>query len=343
VARSPLDVLVIGETGTGKELVARALHQCGGRAKGPFVAVDCGSLSDTLFESELFGYRKGAFTGASDTRPGLLESANGGVVFLDEISNLSLRLQAKLLRVLQEREVRRIGDGTVRKLDIQVIAATNRELSCEIKKGRFRHDLYYRLKSMEIRVPPLRERREDIPLLIEWFLHGLSQSHGCRKSLSLDAYNLLLQYAYPGNIRELKNNVESSYYLAAGRIIDVADLQPEIGGSLISHSGEGHKAREIYEHLRGGKTDFEEAVKKPFLKRALTRKTVTEIMRVALIEAGGRYREAFRLLQIPDSSYSVMMLFLKRHKCYLDFRPFRHNQRNDPVGAGSPPPDSPGE
>jgi transcriptional regulator with GAF, ATPase, and Fis domain len=323
VARSPLDVLINGETGTGKELVARALHQCGRRAKGIFVAVDCGSLSDTLFESELFGYRKGAFTGASDNRPGLLESANGGVLFLDEISNLSLRLQAKLLRVLQEREVRRIGEGTLRRLDIQVIAATNRELSHEIRKGRFRRDLYYRLKSMEIRVPPLRERREDIPLLIEWFLSGVSQLHGMKKSLSPEACKRLMEYSYPGNIRELKNNIESSYYLAKDRVIDVSDLQPELRGTLACQSAEGPRVRELYEVLREGRGTFEEAVKGPFLKRILTRETVREIIRLALIEAGGKYREAFRLLRIPDSSYSVMMLFLKRHRCYLDFRPFR--------------------
>jgi Nif-specific regulatory protein len=326
VARSPLDVLIIGETGTGKELVARALHQCGQRVAGPFIAVDCGSLSDTLFESELFGYRKGAFTGASENRPGLLETANGGVIFLDEISNLSLRLQAKLLRVLQEREVRRIGDSTIRKLDIQVIAATNREPAHEIRKGKFRHDLYFRLKSMEIRVPSLRERREDIPLLIEWFLRCVSQPHGYKKSLSHEAYERLMNYSYPGNIRELKNNIESSYYLAPSNIIEVPHLQPELRGTLASQPAEATRVREIYELLREGRDTFEEAVKRPFLKRILTRETVKDILRLALIEAAGKYREAFRLLRIPDANYSVMMLFLKRHRCYLDFRPFRNRQ-----------------
>jgi transcriptional regulator with GAF, ATPase, and Fis domain len=322
VAQSPLDVLVTGETGTGKELVARALHQCGKRSECVFVAVDCGALSETLFESELFGYRKGSFTGATENRAGLLEAANGGVIFLDEISNLSLRSQAKLLRVVQEREVRRIGDGALRKLDIQVIAATNIDLWPEIKKGKFRRDLYFRLKSTEIRIPPLRERREDIPLLIDWFLSRVSQSNGCRKSVSPEAYKRLTRYSYPGNVRELKNNIESAYYLSKDTIINVSDLQPELQG-ISDSSADISRVRDLYDSLREGRATFEEAVKRPFLNRILNREAVKGILRLALTDSHGKYREAFRLLGIPSSSYSVMMLFLKRHGCYLDFRFFR--------------------
>jgi transcriptional regulator with GAF, ATPase, and Fis domain len=167
VAAAPLDVLIWGESGTGKELVARAIYRTGRRSAGNFIALDCGALSDTLIESELFGYRKGAFTGANENRAGLLEAAHGGVLFLDEISNLNSKLQAKLLRVLQEREVRRLGETTTRRIDVQVIAATNRNLKEEIRKGEFRRDLYYRLNAMDVRVPPLRERLEDVPLLLQ--------------------------------------------------------------------------------------------------------------------------------------------------------------------------------
>jgi len=329
VAASPLDVLITGESGTGKELVARALHRTGRRATRKFLALDCGSLSDSLVESELFGYRRGAFTGATDNRPGLLESADGGVILLDEISNLSLKLQAKLLRVLQEREVRRLGESSVRKVDVQVFAATNKNLKEELRRGRFRKDLYYRLNAMEIRVPSLRERLDDVPLLIGWFLAKTAETEGglC-KGLSPEAKQLLTLYSYPGNVRQLKNIVQAAYYLAPGRMIQEENLPVEVRDwDQAGDAGPDNEASplQIYRAMVQGKGTFEELVKKPFLTRRLGIPTVRQIIHLALTETGGRYREALRLLKVPDHAYYAMMVFLKRQGCCLDFRRYRKN------------------
>src|SRR5689334_4546725 len=197
-------VLVTGETGTGKELVARAIHEHSDRSGGRFVAVDCGALPDDLIESELFGHRRGAFTTALTDKPGLFEEANGGTLFLDEIANTSRRFQAKLLRALQDRQVRRLGDVIMRKLDLRVIAATNCELMPMVRRGDFREDLYYRLNVFPIQVPPLRRRMEDVPLLVEHML----RTRG--KTISDAAVAKLMGYNFPGNIRELENIVESA-------------------------------------------------------------------------------------------------------------------------------------
>jgi Nif-specific regulatory protein len=328
-AASPLDVLIYGESGTGKELVARALHRTGRRAAGKFVALDCGSLSDSLVESELFGYRKGAFTGAVENRAGLLEAADGGVIFLDEISNLSLRLQRKLLRVLQEREVRRIGETAARKINVQVIAATNKDLRQEIRAGRFRKDLYFRLDAMEINVPPLRDRTEDVPLLLEWFLDQTGRNEGCRtKAFSQEAHALLVRYSFPGNVRELKNIVEGSYYSTPGEIIEIGHLP------AVVRDGEGETALwepapaawQVFKRIRDGQGRFDDLVKTPFLERQIGSGQVRQVIHLALAEAGGRYRDAFRLLGIPAREYAIMIQFLKRNKCYLDFRPYRKSR-----------------
>jgi transcriptional regulator with PAS, ATPase and Fis domain len=222
-------VLIVGESGTGKELVARAIHFRGSFANRPFVAVDCGSLVPTLIESELFGYEKGAFTGAMRSKPGLFQSANGGTIFLDEIGELPLEMQAKLLRVLQEKEVRPVGSNQRVKVDVRVIAATNRDLEVEYRAGRFRKDLYFRLDVVTIRLPALRERRSDIPMLVHWFLDR--HSAGNPVQVTSAAMKCLLQYDWPGNVRELENCVQRAMALGDGKTIDVADLAP----SVLSH------------------------------------------------------------------------------------------------------------
>jgi DNA-binding NtrC family response regulator len=196
-------VLIAGESGTGKELVARAIHFRGMFAERPFVAVDCGSLVPTLIESELFGYEKGAFTGAMRSKSGLLQSANGGTIFLDEIGELPLEMQAKLLRFLQEKEVRPVGSNNKFKVDVRVIAATNRDLEAEYRAGRFRKDLYFRLNVVTIQLPALRERKSDIPMLTHWFLDRYAKDSGAQ--VTSPAMKCLLRYDWPGNVRELEN------------------------------------------------------------------------------------------------------------------------------------------
>jgi len=222
-------VLITGESGTGKELVARAIHFRGPFAKQPFVAVDCGSLVPTLIESELFGYEKGAFTGALKSKPGLFQAADGGTIFLDEIGELPLELQAKLLRVLQEKEVRPVGSNQRLKVDVRVIAASNRDLESEYRKGTFRKDLYFRLNVVTVHLPALRERRPDIPILVNWFLDRYAPGRSIQ--IVSAAMKCLLQYGWPGNVRELENSIERAIALGDGRAIDINDLPPAIASA----------------------------------------------------------------------------------------------------------------
>ena len=219
-------VLITGESGTGKELVARAIHFRGSFANRPFVAVDCGSLVPTLIESELFGDEKGAFTGALKARTGLFQSADGGTIFLDEIGELPLEMQAKLLRVLQEKEVRPVGSNQRAKVDVRVIAATNRDLEQEYRAGTFRKDLYFRLNVVTVHVPPLKERRSDIPTLAHWFLERCAPGRSVQVTNA--AMKSLLQYDWPGNVRELENCMERAVALADHQVLDVDDLPPAI-------------------------------------------------------------------------------------------------------------------
>ena len=222
-------VLISGESGTGKELVARAIHFRGAFAGRPFVAVDCGSLVPTLIESELFGYEKGAFTGALKSKEGLFKSADSGTIFLDEIGELPLELQAKLLRVLQEKEVRPVGSNQRVKVDVRVIAATNRDLEAAYKNGNFRKDLYFRLNVVTLHVPAMRERRSDIPMLVHWFLERYAP--GSELHVSSAAMKALMQYEWPGNVRELENCVERAVALGNGKVIDLGDLPPTIAAA----------------------------------------------------------------------------------------------------------------
>ncbi|HEY1263851.1 MAG TPA: sigma-54 dependent transcriptional regulator [Terriglobales bacterium] len=219
-------VLISGESGTGKELVARAVHFRGAFASRPFVAVDCGSLVPTLIESELFGYEKGAFTGAMRSKPGLFQTASGGTIFLDEIGELPLEMQAKLLRVLQEKEVRPVGSNQKVKVDVRVIAATNRDLEAEYRRGAFRKDLYFRLNVVTVHLPALRERRSDVPMLVHWFLDRFARGESVQVTSA--AMKCLLQYDWPGNVRELENCVERAVALGDRKTINVSDLPPAI-------------------------------------------------------------------------------------------------------------------
>ena len=229
IAKVDSTVLVTGESGTGKERIARLVHARSARAAGPFIAVNCGAITETLLESELFGHARGAFTGAVQERAGLFEAAGGGTILLDEIGELSTGMQVKLLRVLQEREIRRVGENLVRPIDVRIIAATNRELTEEIAEGRFRRDLYYRLNVVELHVPPLRERREDILGLARQLL----AEAGTRLKRTLEGFSKratdqLLRYDWPGNVRELENAIERAVALARIGHMEIGDLIEDV-------------------------------------------------------------------------------------------------------------------
>jgi DNA-binding NtrC family response regulator len=256
VAKTDSTCMVHGESGVGKEIVANLLHELSDRKDEPLVKVNCSAIPDTLLESELFGYERGAFTGAYQKKMGRFEIANKGTIFLDEIGDVPLSLQPKLLRVLQEREIERLGGLRPIKVDVRIIAATNKNLEEEVKQGRFREDLYYRLNIVRIEIPPLRERKEDIPLLFDFFVKKFNERH--RKSikgLSREARDVLIKYDYPGNVRELENIIERATVLARGEYLTRADLAvfgggelPEIDGSMKAVV-EGMEKRMITEAL----------------------------------------------------------------------------------------------
>jgi DNA-binding NtrC family response regulator len=224
VSQHEYPVLILGESGTGKELVAKSIHFSGPRKDRPFAPVDCSALVPTLIESELFGYVKGAFTGAMQAKQGLLEAAKGGTLFLDEIGDMPVDLQAKLLRALQEREVKPVGSTERRQINVRVIAATNRDLDSAIRAGTFRQDLYFRLNVVQVKLPPLRDRKSDIPILVAAFLEKFSESNGPVRTISDDAMRRLIAYDWPGNVRELENAIERAVALGSGPIVHVADL-----------------------------------------------------------------------------------------------------------------------
>jgi len=225
VGRSRATVLVHGETGTGKELIAAAIHQCSPRKQGPLVRLNCAALAETLLESELFGHEKGAFTGAIGRREGRFEQADGGTLFLDEVSEIPMPLQVKLLRFLQERAFERVGGNETIRVDVRIVAATNKDLGERVKEGKFREDLFYRLNVVALEVPPLRNRRSDIPLLAEYFMRKHVLDNGFEPKRFTDAaVRALLEYAWPGNVRELENAVERAVVLASSDVIDVEQL-----------------------------------------------------------------------------------------------------------------------
>jgi transcriptional regulator with GAF, ATPase, and Fis domain len=273
-------VLLLGESGTGKELVARALHDNGPRCEAPFVGVNCGAIAEGLLESELFGAVKGAYTGAHRDRAGLFEAAQGGVLFLDEIGEMSLALQAKLLRVLQERRVRRVGGHEELEVDVRVISATNRDLAREVASGRFREDLYYRLKVVQVEVPPLRERREDIPVLIEHFVDQLLAEHPerTRPEITRECLERLMAHDWPGNVRELSNEITRMFALGGDRL----------GPELVSH---------LSSAPRGASTGIKGLVGRRMVD------VEAELIRATLEATEGKRGEAARMLGIPRRTF----------------------------------------
>ena len=285
VAAAPARVLITGENGTGKELVARAIHQQSPRAKGPFIEVNCAAIPSELIESELFGHMKGSFTGAVQDRAGKFEQADGGTLFLDEIGDMSLAAQAKVLRVLQEQSFEPVGGATSVRVDVRVIAATNKRLETEIAEGRFREDLYYRLNVVPITVPPLRERRDDIPMLVEHFLQRLALESGLPpRQLDADAMDRLAALDWPGNVRELRNTVERLLILSSGPRITRTDVDRLVG----SRAGDGSAGLGALEQCRTFE-EFKLAAERAFLLAKLR-------------ESDWNVAETARVLEMPRSN-----------------------------------------
>lgn len=282
-------ILILGESGTGKELVARAIHSSGNRHPMPFVAVNCGAIPENLLESELFGHVRGAFTDASGDKTGLFEQANGGTLFLDEIGEMPLSLQVKLLRVLQEEEIRRVGASVSRKINVRVISATSRDLAADVKGGRFREDLYFRLNVFTITLPPLRERIEDIPGLVGCFISKYSPNpEGPSPRCSPEAMRLLLEYSWPGNVRELENAMERGMIMSDGVVITAACLPPSLHNCVT----DGDSLASLQENLSLKKA--EDAMERDFIRKAL-------------IKTGGNRTQAARILEISHRSLLYKM------------------------------------
>jgi transcriptional regulator with GAF, ATPase, and Fis domain len=256
VAKSEKNVLIFGETGTGKDLIARKIHELSYRRHKPFIAINCANIPEQLFEAELFGYVRGSFTGAFREKAGLLEIAEKGTVFLDEIGDLTLHLQVKILRLIDNKEIRRIGETTIRHIDIRFIFATNKDLQEEVSKGRFRKDLYYRISVMKFYIPPLRDRKEDMPLLINNILKREEVSRNCQKGISTKALKKLMQYNFPGNIRELENIIDRAFIFAEGDIITEKHIKfdQELSTYRKDDKISAEKLRAILEKCRWNKT-----------------------------------------------------------------------------------------
>jgi len=292
IAEYKTTVLISGESGTGKELVARALHDLSPRAQGLFVPVNCGAIPETLLESELFGHRKGAFTDATRDKKGLFAEADGGTLFLDEIGELPLSLQVKLLRVLQEEEIRRVGDTRDVKVDVRVVAATVRDLSADVNNGRFREDLFYRLNVLPITVPPLRGRMADVPPLVEHFIALNNIRLGMHaQGIAADAMKVLMDYPWPGNVRELENTIEHAMVLSETDVIEVENLPPKI--------------RESKDRIRSTLLSGELSIKKT------VRVIEEELIRRALKQTGGNRTAAAKILEI---SHRALLYKIKEYK-----------------------------
>jgi DNA-binding NtrC family response regulator len=334
-ALSDAKVLVTGESGVGKDLIARQIHCKSARANKPFVALNCASLTDTLLESELFGHMKGSFTGAYRDKPGKLHLAHRGTIFLDEVGEMSLRMQALLLRFLENGEIQAVGsDHAKTTVDVRVVAATNRELGEMVSGGQFREDLLYRLRVIHLHVLPLRERREDIPVLVEHFASKTKR----RATFSEDAIAVMERYSWPGNVRELQHAVEQAVWLSPDNIIEVAHLPVTIKtpapSFLASKERRRQVADDLYHALIGGGYSFWEHIYPLFLNRDMTRHDLRELIRRGLAITRGSYRGLLKLYRIPKGDYKRFLNFLAAHDCHVNFREYRYGT---PEGKGRTP------
>jgi len=312
-------VLIEGESGTGKELVAKAIHAAGPRAKEPFIAVDCGAIPEPLIEAELFGSKKGSYTGAIVDRAGLFEAAHRGTIFLDEISNTTPALQAKLLRVIQEREVRRIGETKDRTIDVRLIVASNQNLQTLADTGLFRKDLLYRLKVLHIKVPPLRSRRDDIPMLAHAFLQKLNISNKTKKYFAPGVVSHFSSQKFPGNVRELQNAIERAFFSARGIMITEVPLESHTPTAATA----ADEVQTWFKDISEGRKDFWSAIHNRYKCRDISREKVVAFVDYGLRSTRGSYKTMASMFRFKEHDYRRFMDFLRRHDCLLDFRPYR--------------------
>ena len=336
VARSDAKVLITGESGVGKELVAAAIHTNSARAERPLVAVNCAGIPETLLESELFGHVKGSFTGAYRDKPGKLETAHEGTIFLDEVGEMSLRMQGLLLRFLETGELQKVGaERAGHPVNVRVIAATNRPLSDMIAQGTFREDLFYRLNVIHLIVPPLRDRREDIPAMAEYFLRRFAVTNrSIVEELEPAAMAALVGYSWPGNVRELENVIERLVVVCQKRVVTLADLPPDVRAQR-SRAGvpvaaaplppprDGNVVEDLYIRLTAQRESFWTCVYPLYMQREITRTHVRDVVQKGLEEARGNYKIMVQLFNMDAGDYKKFLNFLRKHECQLPFKEYR--------------------
>jgi transcriptional regulator with PAS, ATPase and Fis domain len=347
-AKCDAKVLVTGESGAGKEIVARLIHSSSARSRSALVTVNCAALSETLLETELFGHVRGSFTGAYRDRLGAFEQAHRGTVFMDEIGETSPRMQGLLLRFLETGEIQRVGSEQIQnRVDVRVIAATNRVLVESVANKTFREDLYYRLNVIHLRVPPLRERLEDIPVLMEFFLDQFARQYQMeRPSLSAEAMQTLTEHGWPGNVRELKNVVERLVIRARSGEIRRDDLPLEVlraaPVAVVANGAATRPAADVlFERLVNGGESFWSCVYAPFMSRDLTRDDLRAIVRKGLERTSGNYKVMVELFNMPADDYKRFLGFLRKYQCHMPFQQFRSaalSREASRAAADVPPP-----
>ena len=331
-------VAITGESGVGKDVFARFIHACSPRAAKPFVPLNCAGVAETLLESELFGHTRGSFTGAYRDKVGCLEQAHKGTIFLDEIGDMGLRMQALLLRFLESGEIRRVGsESSTTHVDVRVISATNRDLLDLVKKGRFREDLYYRIHVVHLQIPPLRARVADVRPL----LHYMAAKTGEALTFTEDALRMLESYLWPGNVRELQNVVEQLASLVHGRPVDVGDLQAILKHHLFVPASDTRERRrsivdDLFDGLTDGTIDFWEDVHRLFISRDITRADLRLLIQQGLAASSGSYRGLLTRFGIGQQDYKALLNFLGAHDCRVDSREYRRNRPGSGILAPSP-------
>lgn len=332
-AKSDAKILVTGETGVGKEFIAKAMHDNSQRRSGPYLAVNCAGITESILESELFGYVRGSFTGAVGDKPGLLEQAHLGTFLLDEVGEMSGRMQALLLRFLELGELQKVGARTRYnpKVNVRVVASTNEELSDKVADGKFREDLFYRLRVVELRVPPLREHIDDLTYLVDHFLSQIrngSNGDVVVESISPEAIQVMMSYPWPGNVRELQNAVATIATYGRKKEIRAEDIPPtiflpdRISLRKLRQKGDALADR-LFKIMRSSEETFWTIVYEPFMDRDLTRDDVRRVVSRGLEETNGNYRLVASLFNLPPTDYKRFLSCLRKHECQVDFKLYR--------------------